>query len=246
MVIDITKGIDVVGAPTREVSASFEAQLLTVFSRGEINRARQSIQEVGPHLRHMLQDARVNGYFADEAATSAVERIMLETLAGLRYGNNIEKDMIAVMVAPKSDAILVAAPAYLRRHAFPRQPRDLCDHQALMCRSQLTGQIIPWSLRCGGETIQIAPRAATVVHDLASQLDLTVRGRGILSAPVSCVSNLLETEALSQVLPEWSSPMEAVYIDFPSRRHQSAALRAFVAFLQEDILRRNNSAGKAK
>ncbi|MBB3447267.1 HD-GYP domain-containing protein [Rhizobium sp. BK379] len=80
VVIDITKGIDVVGAPTREVSASFEAQLLNVFSRGEINRARQSIQEVGPHLRHMLQDARVNGYFADEAATSAVERIMLETL----------------------------------------------------------------------------------------------------------------------------------------------------------------------
>jgi putative nucleotidyltransferase with HDIG domain len=80
VVIDITKGIDVAGAPRGDVAVSFETQLLSVFSNGEVSRARQSIQEVGPHLRRVLEDARVTGCFADAAASTAVERIMLETL----------------------------------------------------------------------------------------------------------------------------------------------------------------------
>jgi hypothetical protein len=63
VVIDITKGIDVAGAPSRDASTSFEAQLLNVYSKAEISSARQSIQDVGPHLRHVLEDARVKRLF---------------------------------------------------------------------------------------------------------------------------------------------------------------------------------------
>ncbi|MDX7952867.1 LysR substrate-binding domain-containing protein [Lichenihabitans sp. Uapishka_5] len=72
-----------------------------------------------------------------------------------------------------------------------------------------------------------------MVHDLASQIDLAVRGLGILSAPATSVSDHLKAGTLVRVLPNWSSPMEALFLYFPSRRHQSAALRAFVAFLKQ-------------
>ncbi len=152
--------------------------------------------------------------------------------AGLRYGDLIEKSMVAVQVAPASTAILAASPAYLQARSAPAVPGDLLDHRAVMCRSQITGLIKPWTLQSAGETMQIAPPAATIVHDLASQIELTVRGLGIVSAPAASVSDLLDAGRLCRVLPEWSSPLEALYLYFPSRRHQSAALRAFVAFLK--------------
>ena len=162
-----------------------------------------------------------------------VDIVKLGYDAGLRYGNCLDRDMVAIPVAPRSEAVLVAAPRYLDARAAPKLPNDLLDHRALMCRSQSSGMIMPWTLRSTvGETVQLVPRAATVVHDLASQIELTTRGLGILSAPAASVSNLLDQGRLSRVLPAWSSPMEALYLYFPSRRHQSATLRAFAAFLK--------------
>ena len=152
--------------------------------------------------------------------------------AGLRYGNSLEKDMVAVPVAPASEAVLVASPGYVHARTAPEAPSDLLTHRAVMCRSQVTGSIIPWALESRGQTIQITPPAATIVHDLASQIELAVRGLGIVSAPAASVSDLLDAGRLLRVLPDWSSTLEALYLYFPSRRHQSAALRAFVAFLK--------------
>lgn len=175
--------------------------------------------------------------YPDVQLEIAVEARMIDIVkqgfdAGLRYGGLIEKDMVAVPIAPSSEAILVASPAYLQARSTPAIPSDLLDHRAVVCRSQVTGLIKPWILRSADETVQIAPPAATIVHDLASQIELTVRGLGIVSAPAASVSDLLDAGKLSRVLPAWSSPLEAIYLYFPSRRHQSAALRAFVAFLK--------------
>ncbi len=153
--------------------------------------------------------------------------------AGLRYGDLLAKDMVAVPVAPASAAILVAAPAYLRGLAPLKLPSDLLDHRAVMCRSQTTGLLRPWTLRCAGEAIQITPPAVTVVHDLLSQIELTVHGVGIGIAPLASVSAHLAAGRLLRVLPEWSTPLEALYLYFPSRRHQPAALRAFIEFLKD-------------
>ncbi len=175
----------------------------------------------------------------------AVEARMIDIVkqgydAGLRYGNCLQKDMIAIPIAPPSKAVLIASPAYLQTRVTPSLPRDLLNHRAIMCRSQATGSVIPWTLHCGGDVVQVIPPAATIVHDLASQIHLCVRGLGIVSAPVASVSDMLDAGELLQLLPTWSSPLEALYLYFPSRRHQSAALRAFVKFLgQFDKSQRN-------
>jgi DNA-binding transcriptional LysR family regulator len=92
--------------------------------------------------------------------------------------------------------------------------------------------IKPWILQSAGETVQMAAPAATIVRDLASQIELTARGLGIGSAPIASVSGLLDAGKLSRVLPAWSTRLEALYLYFPSRRHQPAALRAFITFLK--------------
>jgi len=152
--------------------------------------------------------------------------------AGLRFGNHLEKDMAAVQIAPPSTAILVAAPAYLAKRPAPQSPSELLNHRTIVCRSQITGSIIPWTLVSADDRVQISPSEVTVVHDLTSQVDLAARGLGIVSVPSAMVKDHIDRGVLSRVLPSWSSPMEALYIYFPSRRHQSAALRAFVAFLK--------------
>lgn len=105
----------------------------------------------------------------------------------------------------------------------------------MVCRSQDTGFIIPWALHCAGETVQIVPPVATIIHDLASQVDLASRGMGIACVSAAMAERNLKDGELLRVLPGWSCPLEATYLYFPSRRHQSAALRAFVAFLKKRV-----------
>ncbi|MYM33735.1 LysR family transcriptional regulator [Duganella sp. FT94W] len=153
--------------------------------------------------------------------------------AGLRYGNFVEKDMVAVPVISASKAVLVASPDYIQQRLMPALPGDLLSHRTVMCRSQVTGLINPWILQSANETVTIVHPTPTIVQDLTSQIALAVKGLGILSAPLASVVELIDLGKLSHVLPDWASPLEALYLYFPSRRHQSPALKAFITFLKE-------------
>ncbi len=175
--------------------------------------------------------------FPDIELDIAVEARLIDIVkqgydAGLRYGKHLEKDMAAIPVAPASEAILAASPHYLDTRTAPDTPENLIGHRILMCRSQATGQVIPWTLRRANETVQIAPPTATIVHDLASQIALARRGAAIVNAPTALLTDDMRVGRLRRVLPEWSSPLDAVYLYFPSRRGQSATLRAFIGFLR--------------
>ena len=152
--------------------------------------------------------------------------------AGLRYGNCLERDMVAVPVASPSDAILVASQTYLARWGVPEHPADLLNLHGLMCRSQSSGAIIPWRLQSADERAEVLPKSVTVIHDLASQIELAVRGMGVLSVPSESARGLVLSGELSRVLANWSTPMEALWIYYPSRSQQSRALKAFVGFMK--------------
>ncbi|SCB36597.1 HD-GYP domain-containing protein [Rhizobium hainanense] len=112
VVIDIAKGADVAGGAQPTEITSFETSVLAVFSPGEIGRAKKSIQDIGPHLRHVLDDARLNAGFADGAANTAVERIMLETLdnadALIAVAKLKEKDEITFLHSLAVSALMIA------------------------------------------------------------------------------------------------------------------------------------------
>ena len=155
--------------------------------------------------------------------------------AGLRYGDMLARDVVAVKLTPGSEALLAAAPGYLRHCPLPEHPADLLGHMAVMCRSRTTGLVRPWAVQRNGDAVQVSPPTRTIVGDLVSQLDLLVRGLGIGLAAAASLSRLLDAGALVQVLPGWSMPMEPLYLYYPDRRRQSAALRAFIGFLRGDL-----------
>jgi putative nucleotidyltransferase with HDIG domain len=112
VVIDIAKGVDVARGAQPTDTTSFEANVLAEFSPGEIDSAKKSIQDVGPHLRHVLDDARLNAGFAGGAANAAVERIMLETLdnagALIAIAKLKEKDEITFLHSLAVSALMIA------------------------------------------------------------------------------------------------------------------------------------------
>lgn len=152
--------------------------------------------------------------------------------AGIRYGDMLERDTVAVKLSEPSEAVLVAAPDYLVRHGTPAELADLVAGRAVMGRSALDGRVIAWRLQSDSEPVLVAPRARVIVHDLVSEIDLTVRGLGVACLPVTSIVGHLRSGALRRVLPDWHQPLASLYLYYISQRHKSAALAAFVAFLQ--------------
>lgn len=153
--------------------------------------------------------------------------------AGLRYGDLLAKDVTAVKILPASVSVLTAAPAYLAGHPAPSEPSGVLEHDTIVCRSRTTGIIVPWLLVAEeNDSCRIDPRAPTVVGDMATQVDLTIRGHGISCSPLYCVHELLRDGKLVHVLPEWSVPFEPIHVFYPNRRGQTPALRAFVEHLR--------------
>ena len=152
--------------------------------------------------------------------------------AGIRYGDMLERDTVAVKLSEPSEAVLVAAPDHLARHGTPADLTDLVAGRAVMGRGALNGRVIPWRLQSAGEPVVVAPPTRVIVHDLVSEIDLAVRGLGIACLPVASIAGHLRSGALRRVLPDWRQPLASLYLYYVNQRHKSAALAAFVAFLQ--------------
>ncbi|WP_394829182.1 LysR family transcriptional regulator [Pendulispora albinea] len=149
--------------------------------------------------------------------------------AGIRYGNLLAKGMTAIEIAPASASVLAAAPAYLERRGRPEAPPDLAEHESVVCRSRTTGMIASWALVSeAGAEHRVDPGAQTIAGDLAVQIDLTVRGHGISCIPDRSASALLDGGQLERVLPDWSIPLDAMFLYFAGNRSHSPSLQAFI------------------
>jgi DNA-binding transcriptional LysR family regulator len=152
--------------------------------------------------------------------------------AGLRAGDLLAKDMTATKVHVATCRLLVASPAYLAARPAPVSPCDLLDHAAILCRTRPERVITPWLLQAGEERFRVDPRNPMIAGDPVTQIELTVRGHGITCVSILSVQRLIDEGRLVRVLPRWSVPLDPVYIYYPSRTRQSAALRALVAHLR--------------
>lgn len=151
--------------------------------------------------------------------------------AGFRYGNMLAKGVSSMKVAPASRRILVAAPAYLRGSSAPSTPSDLAEHDAIVCRSRTTGLLDAWPLASKSKTHKVDPKVRAIAGDLVTLIDLTLQGLGISCAAVASVEAHLRERKLMHVLPDWTVPLEPLYIYFPNSRAKSAALSAFLKHL---------------
>lgn len=99
--------------------------------------------------------------------------------AGIRFGDLIEKDMIAVRIGPPIQAFLIASPDYITRRGMPRVPQDLQDHDCIRFRHITTGQIERWEFSKDGESFELSPTGRLILNDSEALVQSALDGLGV-------------------------------------------------------------------
>lgn len=149
--------------------------------------------------------------------------------AGIRVGGQLEKDMVAVRLTPDFDMVAVASPDYLRRRGLPKSPADLHNHACINWRLQADGSNYRWEFDKRGQRIEVAVDGPVVTNHADIGVAAALNGLGIAYHFVQDgVGELLAQGRLVRVLAEWSVSRPGLYLYYPNRQHQPAALRAFI------------------
>jgi DNA-binding transcriptional LysR family regulator len=157
--------------------------------------------------------------------------------AGIRYGERLEQDMIAVPIGPRIQrAAAAAAPGYLAQHGRPEHPHDLLGHRCMRARFP-SGAMAQYSFERDGETVNVDPAGPLQVQiggavDLA--VEAAVAGLGIVYLFEDWLRPYFERGALAPVLETWWPQFPGPYLYYPGRRLVPAPLRAFVDFIRAD------------
>lgn len=155
--------------------------------------------------------------------------------AGIRYGERLEQDMIAVPIGPRIQRSAAAAsPAYLARHGRPQHPRDLLNHACLRGRFA-SGAMLQWEFERDGELVRVDPMGPLLVQvgpatDLA--VDAAIAGTGIICLFEEWLRPHFVSGALEPILEPWWQEFTGPFLYYPSRRLMPAPLRAFVDFIK--------------
>jgi DNA-binding transcriptional LysR family regulator len=149
--------------------------------------------------------------------------------AGVRLGETLAQDMVAVRIGPDLRMAIAGSPGYFLIHGSPRTPDDLADHNCINLRHQAKGGNSIWDLEKDGRAVNVRVEGQLVVNDIAVVRQAAVEGLGLCYLPRDYLQAQLDSGDLVQVLEEWCPPFPGYHLYYPSRRQQSPALAAFVA-----------------
>jgi DNA-binding transcriptional LysR family regulator len=154
--------------------------------------------------------------------------------AGIRPGERVERDMIAVRIGAELRSVVVAAPDYLARHPRPTTPRDLEAHECIMFRLP-SGAVFSWPFEKKGQRLEAVVSGHLTVNDLDVAVRAALDGVGVLYTALDFVAPLIAAGRLVPLLEDWQTRSSALYLYYPSRRQVPAPLQAFIAFLRENL-----------
>lgn len=153
--------------------------------------------------------------------------------AGIRFGSQLEKDMVAVSISPDVKAVVVAAPTYYARHGQPGQPQDLADHHCLNYRTASHGDKFRWLFQKKAKAIEIPVKGAATLNDASVMIEAAKAGLGLAYAFEPHVAEHLVNGTLVACLQPFCPAWPGYHIYYPGRRQKSAALTALVQFLRD-------------
>jgi DNA-binding transcriptional LysR family regulator len=147
--------------------------------------------------------------------------------AGIRLGQFIEADMVAVPLTPPLRFVVVGSPAYFAARSRPEHTDDLRQHACLRWRKS-SGALAQWSFNNGGNAIEIAVSGPFIAHDFPTMLGAAMEGIGLAQLPEPMVDEGLRTGKLVEVLKPLAPVIPGVFLYYPSRRQVMPKLRAFI------------------
>lgn len=164
--------------------------------------------------------------------TSLIDIVREGYDAGIRWGEHLAQDMIAVPLGPPQRYVVVAAPEVLEVHGTPSEPSDLMGYPCL--RQRFSSGVVPaWEFERDGKIVRIDPPARMVSTNIALQKRAALEGVGLWATFEDYVTAEIADGRLRRVLDEWCPSFPGPFLYHPSRRQVRPPLRAFIDFVRE-------------
>ncbi|TBY04915.1 LysR family transcriptional regulator [Rhizobium laguerreae] len=152
--------------------------------------------------------------------------------AGVRLGEQVAKDMIAVRIGPDMRMAVVGAPTYFDSKPTPLTPQDLTDHSCINLRLPTYGSVYAWEFEKNGHEFRVRVEGQLVFNNIALRLNAVLAGMGLAYMPEDLVEAHLANGRLVRVLEDWCPPFSGYHLYYPSRRHTSPAFALVVDALR--------------
>ncbi|WP_373414204.1 LysR family transcriptional regulator [Ensifer aridi] len=152
--------------------------------------------------------------------------------AGVRLGESIEKDMIAVRIGPDWRLLAVASPQYLANRPLPRHPQELIQHNCINQRQTTGGGLYVWEFEKDGQELRVRVDGQLTFNSSYSIVDAAVKGHGIGYVPDDLIKEHITAGRLVPLLEAWSPPFAGYFIYYPSRHQNSPAFKVVVDALR--------------
>ena len=152
--------------------------------------------------------------------------------AGVRSGEQVAKDMIAVRIGPDMCMAVVGAPSYFAKRSPPEKPQDLTEHNCINLRLPTHGGLYVWEFEKGGRELKVRVDGQLVFNGTVQMLNAALAGFGLAYVPEELAQPHLAQGRLKRVLDDWCPPFPGYHLYYPSRRHSSPALALLVDALR--------------
>jgi DNA-binding transcriptional LysR family regulator len=152
--------------------------------------------------------------------------------AGVRSGEQVAKDMIAVRIGPDMRMAVVGAPSYFKTHPEPKRPQDLMAHNCINLRLPTHGNVYAWEFEKGSRELRVRVEGQLAFNGTAQLLNAALAGCGLAYVPEGLVMQHIEKRRLKRVLADWCPPYSGYHLFYPSRRQSSAAFALVVQALR--------------
>jgi len=152
--------------------------------------------------------------------------------AGIRLGEQVAKDMIAVPVGPEMRMAVVGSPAYFARHPVPKTPQQLAGHACINLRLPTRGGLYAWEFEKGGRALNVRVEGQLVFNTAAMIRQAALAGSGLACVLEDSVQAAIDDGRLVRVLGDWCPPFAGYHLYYPSRRQQSPAFALLVEALR--------------
>jgi len=222
-------------------------------ARGQRNvpAGRLRINAASPAVQHVL--APLIGPFLERYPEVRVEIVDTSNLvdivaegfdAGVRYEENLARDMIAVSLGPPQRYVLVAAPRFLDAHGRPQTPEDVVGKPCIVTKFP-TGMVLPWEFEKPDRKVKFVPEGVLTCAHIGLQLQAAIDGVGFWQTFEENALEQIRDGRLESLLDDWFPPFPGPFLYYPSRRQAPPALAAFVNFANESRRRAAESLARS-
>ena len=176
-------------------------------------------------------------HYSDIKVEITVDHTLIDIVAqrydaGVRSGEQVAKDMIAVRIGPDMRMAVVGAPSYFTKRLPPKKPQDLTDHKCINLRLATYGGLYAWEFERGGRELKVRVDGQLIFNGTAQMLNAALAGFGLAYLPEELAQPHLTRGRLKRVLEDWCPPFPGYHLYYPSRRHSSPAFSLLVDALR--------------